>query len=137
MINVLQKLSLSLLLAMICLPAAVAKAADSVPERHDARQLWQAFLDDHGKAEQTLVGKTIEISGIVVETGMSIYFTPNVRLSDAADGEILVVCVLPRSDVGLLADFKKGEKLVMSGRVYRLSPSSGAVVIKESRRVGR
>ena len=99
-----------------------------------ARQLWKSFTDNQNKAEKELVGETIEIRGVVVETGMSIYFTPNVRLSDTPGGQIYVTCVLPRNDTHLLSNFTAGEEVTMRGRVYRFS-SSNSVIIKESQRL--
>ena len=80
------------------------------------------------------LGKTVNINGVVVNTGISIYLTPNVMLSDKSDGSIYVICVLPRSDTGTLSGFKKGEQVSMTGRVYS-SKIEGGVVIKECRRM--
>ena len=119
-----------LLLTVFCAFAA----EEAGPATFKARDLWQAFRTDQGRAEQELVGKTVHITGVVAETGMSVYLTPNVRLSDTADGPVYVTCVLPRADTGLLSGFNKGERVTMSGRVYRFS-SSGYVVVKQSQRV--
>ena len=127
-------ISLLLLLA-VCLPAFAAESSEKAMLKLEARQLWQSFQDGQAKAEQELIGKTIQITGIVVETGMSIYLTPNVRLSNTADGTIFVSCVLPRGDTGLLSSFNKGDRVTMVGRVHRLSPRTDAVVIKESKRL--
>jgi len=136
MIRRLQSLLIPLLLSLtVCLPVFAAESSEKATLEFKARQLWQSFQDDQAKAEQELIGKTIQITGIVVETGMSIYLTPNVRLSNAADGTIYVSCVLPRADTGLLSSFNKGDHVTMSGRVHRLSPRTDAVVIKESKRV--
>jgi len=122
-----------LLLGAVSL-SAVAAVAEESPSVFDARKLWQSFHDTQSSAEHALIGKTIQIRGVVIETGMSIYLTPNVRLSDTAGGQIYVTCVLPRGDTGLLSTFAVGEEVTMSGRVYRFS-SSGSVVVKESQRV--
>ena len=114
--------------AVFSLPAA---AAD---EPLEVRQLWLMFQDNGGKAGNDLLGKTVTVSGVVVETGMSVYLTPNVRLSDAQTGGVYVVCVLPRGDAGLLSGFAKGERVTMTGRVYRGDPNGGRVVLKECRR---
>ena len=126
-----------ILIAALCLLAPSANAAPEtapIPTEFAARDLWLAFKNDQSKAEQDIIGKTIKIQGVVVETGMSVYLTPNVRLSDNPNGVIYVTCVLPRSDTGLLSSFTRGESVTMQGRAYRFS-SSGYVVIKESRRV--
>ena len=103
-------------------------------EVFEVQQFWQTFQDGPEKAEQAFLGKTINISGIVVDTGISIYLTPNVRLSDKSEGSAYVVCVLPRSDTDTLSSYKKGERVAMTGRVY--SHRAGErVVIKECRRL--
>ena len=100
-----------------------------------AKDFWQKFEDDRPTAYEDYVGKTMSFTGVVVETGMSIYLTPNVRLSDTADGPIYLVCVLPRTDVGKLSEYEKGDHVTMIGRVY--SGNIGkAVVIKECKRAG-
>ena len=122
------------LAGLLCLPAIAAETTGQDMEKFEARQLWQIFKESHNRAEQELVGKTVQIQGVVIETGTSIYLTPNVRLSDTANGQIYVTCVLPRSDSGLLSSFRPGEQVTMKGRVYRFS-SNEYVVIKESQRV--
>ena len=124
-----------LLVCLACLPAIAAETPEKAGESFSARQLWQAFQDSMEKAEQELIGKTVQIHGIVVDTGMSIYLTPNVKLSDTANGTIYVNCVLPRSDTGLLSEFAKGDRVTMSGRVYRFSANNSSVVVKQSQRV--
>ena len=101
-----------------------------------AGEFWQAFEDDRQKAEKEFIGKTMNFTGVVVETGMSIYLTPNVRLSDAVDGPIYLICVLPRADTATLSTYNTGDRVTMTGRVYR-SKSGGGVVIKECRRAGK
>ena len=129
-----------LLLCLACSQAFAAEPTEKAPEvtvKFEAHQLWQLFRNDQSKAEQELIGKTIQITGMVVETGMSIYLTPNVRLSNTSDNMVYVTCVLPRGDTALLSNFTKGEQVTMSGRVYRFSPRTETVVIKESKRVVR
>ena len=94
-----------------------------------ARDLRQAFAEDKSTTEAAYLGKTILVKGIVGSTGMSIYLTPTVILSDSEDGPIQAICMLPRLDVGKLSDFKPGQSVTMSGRVYRLSERG--VVLKE------
>ncbi|MDL2263057.1 OB-fold putative lipoprotein [Synergistaceae bacterium OttesenSCG-928-I11] len=99
-----------------------------------AKNFWQEFEDDREKAEAKYIGQTLNFTGVVTGTGISIYLTPNVMLSDSPNGRTHLVCVLPRADVGKLSEFKKGEQATLMGRVYR-SKSGGSVVIKECRRV--
>ena len=99
-----------------------------------AKDFWQEFQDDRHNAEAKYIGQTLNYTGVVVDTGISIYLTPNVMLSDSPGGRTYLVCVPPRADVNKLSEFKKGEQITMTGRVYR-SKAGGGVVIKESKRV--
>ena len=94
-----------------------------------AGDLRKAFADDQNAAEARYLGKTILVEGVVLSTGMSIYLTPTVSLSDREGGVLLAICVLPRLDANKLSDFKPGQSVTMSGRVYRLSERG--VIIKE------
>ncbi len=117
--------------ALLALPLPVdARAAE---ETVSAADLRQAFADDRDGAEKKYVGKTIRVTGVVVSTGMSIYLTPNVVLSDKEQGAVKVICVLPRIDTGKLSEFKPGQRVTMSGRGYRLSDRG--VVLKECKQV--
>ena len=100
-----------------------------------AKEFWQEFETDREKADAEYIGKTMNFTGVVVETGMSIYLTPNVKLSDSPDGPSYLICVLPRADAGKLSEYTKGDKVTMTGRVYS-SKSGGSVVVKECRRTG-
>jgi hypothetical protein len=95
-----------------------------------ADDLRKEFADNQNAAEAKYLGKTIFVEGIVISTGMSRYLTPNVVLSDKKDGTAKVICVLPRLDANKLSDFETGQKVIMSGRVYRLS-ERGVIIMKE------
>ena len=99
-----------------------------------AKDFWQEFQNDKQKAEAKYIGQTLNYTGIVTGTGISIYMTPNVMLSDSADGQNYLICVLPRADVNKLTDFKKGDTVTMTGRVNS-SKAGGGVVIKECKQV--
>ena len=129
-------LFLVLLLLAPCLPAVAAENSGA-PEVFEARRLWLAFQDNRTGAEARLLETTVTVSGIVVDTGMSIYLTPNVKLSDAPGSGAYIVCVLPRSDTGLLSGFAKGDRVTMSGKVYRANPDGGSIVLKQCARVTR
>ena len=98
-----------------------------------AHELRKAFDDDKNAAEARYLGNTISVEGVVLSTGMSRYLTPNVVLSDREGGEVKAICVLPRLDANKLSDFKIGQTVTMSGRVYRLSDRG--VVLKECQAV--
>ena len=115
--------------------AQLALSQDEIPTIA-ARDFWQEFEDDRPQAETKYIGQTLNYTGVVVDTGISIYLTPNVMLSDSPDGRTYLICVLPRADVNKLSQFKKGEQVTLTGRVYR-SKAGGGVVIKECKRVDR
>lgn len=96
-----------------------------------AGELSRAFRDSREQAGEKYLGSTVLVSGIVRETGMSIYMTPNVMLSDTGEGPVYSICVLPRADTGRLGQYKKGQRVIMSGRVYRFIEDDGRVVMKE------
>lgn len=99
-------------------PALFEAAAIAAMAKEDGEALEAAYL-----------GKRIAVSGVVTETGISIYATPYVRLSDREEGEAMAVCVLPRLDAAKLLSFKKGESVTLEGRLYRAG--SERVVLKE------
>ena len=99
-----------------------------------AKDFWQEFQNDKQKADAKYIGQTLNYTGIVTGTGISIYMTPNVMLSDSADGQNYLICVLPRADVNKLTDFNKGDTVTMTGRVNS-SKAGGGVVIKECKQV--
>ena len=125
---------------LMSLPFARAETPADAPakdetERITARDLWKAFQDDETKATNAHMGKTMLISGVVTGTKTSIYMTPNVLLSDAKDGEVYAICVLPRADFGKLSSFKPGEVVTLRGRIYRAPTDGKGTIIKECRRV--
>ena len=124
-----------MMLALVLFFPGSVFAQEDLPN-FSAKEFWQEFEDDRQKAEEDFIGKTMNFTGVVVETGMSIYLTPNVRLSDAVDGPIYLICVLPRADTGTLSTYNKGDLVTMTGRVYR-SKSGGGVVIKECKRASK
>ena len=99
-----------------------------------AKDFWLEFQNDKHTAESKYIGQTMNYTGVVVGTGISIYMTPNVMLSDNIDGSVYLICVLSRGDVDKLSQFKKGDTITMNGRVYR-SKTGGGVVIKECKQV--
>ena len=94
-----------------------------------SHELVKAFADNRSAAEAQYLGKVVLVNGVVLSTGMSRYMTPNVVLSDRAKGDVQVICVLPRLDVGKLANFTPGQSVTMSGKVYRVSERG--VITKE------
>ena len=93
-----------------------------------AQELYKSVTENRSEAETKYLGKTMQIEGIVVSKGMSKYLTPNVVLSSHADGPEMVVCVLPRVDVGKLSDFTVGQQAKFSGRIHSFGER---VIVKE------
>jgi hypothetical protein len=85
------------------------------------------------------MNKTVQIKGIVVDKGMSIYMTPYVELSENGKKPALARCVLPYVGIvhldrsAQLSDFEQGQTVTMSGRVHRLKEN--LVLLKESKAV--
>lgn len=102
---------------------------------HMAKNLHHYFEENWEEASSKLMGKTIAVSGVVTETGMSIYATPNVMLSDSANGRRYAICVLPRADSGTLSQYKAGQQVIFQGRVYRVT-DGGEIVLKDCRKMG-
>jgi hypothetical protein len=107
--------------------AGVVYGTETTPTA--VRDLRQAFAGNRAEADARYLGETVPVTGVVLSTGISRYMTPTVMLSDHAGGELYVICVLPRLDVGKLSDFEPGQSVAMIGRVYRLSERG--VVLKE------
>ena len=128
------KLILAVLPVIMILIFSRTAFSQDAQKTFSASEFWQEFENGREKAEAEYLGKTLNYSGVVVETGMSIYLTPNVRLSDSPDGKIYLTCVLPRDKAHTLSEYKKGDLVTMRGRVYR-SKSGGGVVVKECARV--
>ena len=109
---------------------AAAEADVRLPERFEARALWEAFKKDQTAMESRLVGSTVVVTGVVTDTGMSRYMTPCVYLAEGENTATLVICVLPRADTLKLSHYTKGQRVSMKGRVYGFG--AHGVVIKES-----
>jgi len=106
-------------------PSAIFGAEPAVI---NAQDLHKAASDNSRAAEAQYLGKTVLVKGIVVSKGISRYLTPTVTLSAYEKGPELIICVLPRLDVGKLASFEPGQNVTFSGRVYRMGER---VIIKE------
>jgi len=116
-----------LLVLTVTLAAGTAMAGEAV----EVKALWQEFQDNQQAAADKYFTREATVSGVVVEAAMSIYATPAIRLSDVKDGEIYVICVLPRADMLKLSDFKPGERATLIGTVRH--NNKGTVVIKGCR----
>lgn len=109
--------------------APLCRADEAAPPRFEAAAIAAMAKEDGDALETAYLGKRIAVGGVVTETGISIYATPYVRLSDGAEGEAMAVCVLPRLDAAKLLSFQNGERVTLEGRLY--SVRNGRVVLKE------
>jgi len=118
-----------LLVLTVTLAAGTAMAEKAV----EVKALWQEFQDNQQAAAGKYFTREVTVSGVVVEAAMSIYATPAIRLSDVEAGEIYAICVLPRTDMLKLSNFKPGERATLIGTVRH--NNRGTIVIKSCRAV--
>ena len=120
---------LILLFAAGCffMPSAIPMAFANEPITTSS--LWEAFQAEPDAFREKYSGKQITISAIVDDTYISRYLTPVVQVVDKIGDEARVSCVLPRSDVGKFSNFKKGEKVKITGNFY--SARESRIVIKQ------
>lgn len=109
--------------------------AGTVGEVHQVRALREVFEANAEEALKIYEHKDITVEGHVIESGMSVYMTPMVQLSDRADGKIYAACILPRRDFGKLDEYTKGRKVRFSGNCRGLTFNEEWVLIKECREV--
>lgn len=109
-------------------------AAGNESEPLESAELRRVFEADPAGAEKTYLGRSITVKGLVVSTGLSVYLTPNVMISDSVKGRPHVICVLPRADAEKLSDYKDGQPVTMTGRAYRWREKG--LVLKECRPAG-
>ena len=114
----------ALILALSAWPALAEIIPPTTPS-----ELRQAFINDQTGAEEKYIGKIVNIKGVVVDSGISIYMTPYLSLADQEKGPAEVICVLPRADAEKLPDYKIGQTADMRARVYRQSEKG--IVVKE------
>ena len=120
-----------LLTWLLVLTTALAAGTVMAGEAIAVKALWQEFQDNQQAAANKYFTREVTVSGVVVEAAMSIYATPAIRLSDVKGGETYVICVLPRTDMLKLSDFKPGERATLIGTVRH--NNKGTVVIKDCR----
>jgi len=96
--------------------------------------LWKAYQTNPEKFVENHTGTKINIEATVEDTHISIYLTPVVSLVDK-NGEVpKVICVLPRTDTPKLSNYKKGEKVKMTGNFYAAHEK---IVIKQCQGEGK
>ena len=101
--------------------------------------LPDAFAKNPDGTKEQYMNKIVQIKGIVIGKGMSIYMTPNLELTENGDGPATAICVLPYVGIAYwnrsaqLDDFEIGQTVTMSGRVHSLNENR--VLLKESKAV--
>jgi len=116
----------------ICLFASSVFANDSVTPG----ALWASFQANPDAFREKHSGTKINVSGVVADTHISIYLTPVVSLVDKVGEESKVICVLPnRSDATKLSNYKKGERVKMTGNFYAAREEK--IVIKQCQAEGK
>ena len=122
-------LSISIAIITLLLTQAVYAEQNNTIDVYD---LWKAVQEDRTAAINLYKGQEIKVEGIVLYTGVSVYLTPNVALSNVEQGTEYVKCVLPRLDMDKLNDFQFGQKVKMTGVFYRVS-DYGIIIMKQCR----
>ena len=118
------------LLGFILLVNCITISAAS-QEVISAADLFQAYQTNTSATKEKYLNKTIQINGVVVQTYMSRYMTPNVDLSDRASGDVMAVCVLSRFDMGKLSNYTPGQTATFSGRVHAFGENR--IIIKDTK----
>ena len=127
-----KRISLASLLVFTLLVACSTIAAAS-QEVISAADLFKAYQTNASVTKEKYLNKTIQINGVVVETYMSRYMTPNVDLSDRASGDVMAICVLSRLDMGKLSNYTPGQTATFSGRVHAFGENR--IIIKDTKPV--
>ena len=126
---------------IICMAGcAWSDAAPGVGEEVFTPQyLPNAFAENPSGIKEQYMNKTVQIKGVVIGKGMSIYMTPNIELSENGEGPTTAICVLPYVGIAYwnrraqLDDFEIGQTVTISGRVHSLNENR--VLLKESKAV--
>lgn len=91
----------------------------------DAKQLHADFCADRAKCEAEYFLKRQTVKGVVMWMGNDIHNKPSIQLSDKADGDCYVHCVLAKKDYG---DVKVGDEITMQGNFLECHPEFGVVL---------
>ena len=96
----------------------------------DAKTLWENLTNN---TIQLPFGTDLEITGVIVDKGISRYLTAYIALSEKKKGDQYVICVLPgRGDILNLKGFTEGETITMRGKYYA---TRSQIVVKQCKRV--
>jgi hypothetical protein len=128
-------------LIVICLTGYAWTEATSETEGvvFAPQDLPKIFSDNPNEAKTQYMNKTVQIKGIVVDKGMSIYMTPYLAISENGKEPALARCVFPYIGIAYwnrsaqLDEFKIGQTVTISGRVHNLNENR--VLLKDSKAV--
>jgi hypothetical protein len=101
------------------------------------QDLSKTFGANPDAAKAQYMGETVQIKGIVIDKGMSIYMTPYVELSESGKGPAFARCVFPYVGIAYwnrsaqISDFEPGQIVTISGRVNSLN--GNRILLKDSK----
>lgn len=91
----------------------------------DAKELHTAFRENRKECSKKYFLKREKVTGSVMWFGEDIHGKPSVQLSDSAEGDCYIHCVLARNDYGNL---KIGDKVLCEGNFLECHPKFGVVL---------
>lgn len=92
----------------------------------DAKQMHADFCTDFEKYNNEYFGKRETVTGVVMWLGEDIHHKHSIQLSDKADGDCYVHCVIISADH--YAGVKVGDTVVMKGNYLECHPEFGVVL---------
>lgn len=91
----------------------------------EAKKLHADFCADRSKCEAEYFLKRQRVTGVVMWMGEDIHNKPSIQLSDKADGDCYVHCVLAKADY---SDVKIGDTIVCQGNFLECHQEFGVVL---------
>lgn len=117
---------------LLCCAAAFVKPSFSEQTNPAVKDVFTVYNELMSQEYKPEFDDPITVTGIVTETGISIYATPYINLSNEKNGTVYATCVLPRTDALKLKEFKKGEKVILQGNFYAFRDKA---VIKKCKKI--
>lgn len=111
-------------------PKANVKSRTAM-ERMSASDLYQAFSSDEATAEQTYIGKVVEVRGNIDDTYLDENDAPVVLLS-GENGDIVAMITLEKSEKEKVEGYRAGDeiniKAMCSGMLQEVVLTKGIIV---------
>ena len=120
-----KRIGMGILLAAVLLYSCGAFAAGA-PSVVTALELYSGDIEEW---KETYAGQPVVVRGIATYVGPDQFGLPSVNLSDTAEGETYVLCVLPFSDFFKLGDVAVGQEATFSGEL-RGRVGDGFILLK-------